>query len=429
MYHSLVNTEEEFTLYVFAFDDLAAEILRALKPAHMRVVTLKEFETKRLLEIKKTRTKVEYCWTCTSFIIGHALDAYALEEITYLDADLYFFAPPRLLLEEFHAADCDVLLTEHRYTPRYDQSHVSGKYCVQFMTFRNNANGRRILTWWQDRCAEWCYYKIEDGKLGDQKYLDDWTERFSGVHVLQNIGGGAAPWNIQQYQCAPGPCIDGTRLIFYHFHGLVWQRMNLFNWGVYDIDETVARLIYEPYTQELKRALNMVRKRYRRNFRRGFSIDVKTLENYLYTRLRRRSGGFDMNALLSDTLSGKEAFVIFGAGDVGQEAARWLEDGGAPIRYFADNDVNKQSCFCGKIPIERPGRIAADRGRIIVVLATYQYQNEVKSQLENMGLKHRADYVYFREIKEKIIAAYVGERMKWAKNAPKFEGVIKWYID
>ncbi|MFN3270416.1 MAG: hypothetical protein ACK42G_07510, partial [Candidatus Kapaibacteriota bacterium] len=34
----------------------------------------------------------------------------------------------------------------------------------------------------------------------DQLYLDDWTERFKGVHVMKHLGGGLAAWNVQQYE-------------------------------------------------------------------------------------------------------------------------------------------------------------------------------------------------------------------------------------
>ena len=75
-------------------------------------------------------------------------------------------------------------------------------YNVQFMTFRRDARGLEALHWWRDRCIEWCYYRVEDGKLGDQKYLDDWPERFDGVHVLEHPGGGLAPWNVENYELA-----------------------------------------------------------------------------------------------------------------------------------------------------------------------------------------------------------------------------------
>jgi hypothetical protein len=95
--------------------------------------------------------------------------------------------------------DASVLITDHRYAPEYDQSKGSGKYCVQFICFKNDDNGMKALKWWRDACIDWCFSRIKDGKFGDQKYLDDWTTQYSGVHELQHLGGGVAPWNVRQY--------------------------------------------------------------------------------------------------------------------------------------------------------------------------------------------------------------------------------------
>jgi hypothetical protein len=164
-----------------------------------------------------------------------------------LDADLYFFSNPSVLIEEM--GDKSVLIAEHRYTPIYDQSATSGIYCVQFMTFKNNANGMKVLNWWRNACNNWCYARFEDGKFGDQKYLDDWTTRFDGIHVLQNLGGGVAPWNIQQYNLYD----SNFTLIFYHFHNLKFLMNNKIELGNYQLDKQNLKLLYTPYLEELER--------------------------------------------------------------------------------------------------------------------------------------------------------------------------------
>ena len=61
LYHSLVATDEDFTLYVVCFDNLALELLNKLKLAHLIAIPLSDFESKELLAVKKTRTAGEYC--------------------------------------------------------------------------------------------------------------------------------------------------------------------------------------------------------------------------------------------------------------------------------------------------------------------------------------------------------------------------------
>jgi hypothetical protein len=177
-----------------------------------------------------------------------------LPEATYLDADLCFYEKPSLLLTEFAQSGASVLITSHRYTPRYDQSATSGIYCVQFMTFKADGRGLAVLQWWQDRCLEWCYNRVEDGKFGDQKYLDDWLQRFEGVHALAHIGGGVAPWNVQQYVVSNRSgklYVNEWPLVFYHFHGYKQYFDDTLDLGGYQLAPQEMDLLYRPYVKAL----------------------------------------------------------------------------------------------------------------------------------------------------------------------------------
>ena len=259
MYESLVHTCEDFHLYVFAFDDTCLQALNSLTYPSMTVISLAEFEDDELLRVKPERSIAEYCWTCTSSTILYVLQRFHVDQCTYLDADLYFFSSPAVLFEEM--GDSSILITEHRYTPKYDKAKASGTYCVQFISFKNDARGLKALRWWRDRCLEWCYARIEDGKFGDQLYLEDWTTRFEGVHVLQHLGGGIAAWNIQQYDIY---LRDGQLwgkehrtgkdfpAIFYHFHYVRLFRNGFIELGRRELSSAVLNLIYRPYLQVLK---------------------------------------------------------------------------------------------------------------------------------------------------------------------------------
>ncbi len=257
MYRSLLRHCPSFHLYIFAFDDQAFRLLTTLNLQHITVISLADFEDDELLRIKPTRSRGEYCWTCTSSTVHYCLKNFNIPRCTYIDADLLFYADPGLLLDEM--GQQSVLITEHRYTPKYDQSLTNGIYCVQFIAFRNDADGMTALTWWRERCIEWCYNRLEDGKFGDQKYLDDWMERFRGVHVLRHLGGGVAPWNVQQYKLDPagdGYQVTDTAgstypLVFFHFHWVRFLAGNQVDLGCYDLSNASVDSIYNKYLGSL----------------------------------------------------------------------------------------------------------------------------------------------------------------------------------
>ena len=272
MYYSLVEHCPSFHLYLFAFDDQLAVAMKAMQLENLTVVTLKEFEDEALLAVKPTRTAGEYCWTCSGSTILYCLKHYDIDACTYIDADLYFYADPTVLIDEM--GDDDVLITEHRYTATNDLSKTSGKYCVQFMTFKNTQNGLHVLKWWRNACLDWCYNKMEDGKFGDQKYLDDWTTRFSGIHELQHLGGGVAPWNMQQYTfqrkgqqiiCTEKVSKKEFQLVFFHFHALdCYKKWFIREFKMMGLDHVLTienrKLLYDDYLKELKYCHQEMRK-------------------------------------------------------------------------------------------------------------------------------------------------------------------------
>ncbi len=261
LYRSLEAVCDDFHLYIFPFDDKSFHVLQRLQLKHATIVSLDEFEDQELLRVKPTRNRAEYCWTSTSSTILYVIEKYGVEMCTYLDADMIFFASPKTLFDEMGTAS--IMITEHRYTKRYNKEALSGIYCVQFVSFRNDERGLKALRWWRDRCIEWCYARFEDGKFGDQKYLDDWRTRFDGVHVLQHLGGGMATWNVQQYELFEkiGRLFGKERvtgkefpIIFYHFHYLRFFDNDRVELGRRILTDNVLQLLYMPYLKKLEEA-------------------------------------------------------------------------------------------------------------------------------------------------------------------------------
>jgi hypothetical protein len=279
LHASLLAVEPRARLRVFCMDERTQGVLDELALPGLVVVGLGDLEgmDPELAAVKAGRNHVEYCWTATPSVLRYCLLAEPeLEAITYLDADVYFFSNPAPLFDELGGDS--VQIVPHRYAPQYaHQVATSGVYNVEWLTFRHDQRGLDVLQWWRERCLEWCYDRLEDGKFGDQMYLVDWPERFDGVGVLQHVGGGLAPWNVANYRLGADEgtvSVDGAPLVFYHFHAL--KLSNRFArraaagasldgvapllWSSrYPRTALEERLIWRPYLEALRRSLELVR--------------------------------------------------------------------------------------------------------------------------------------------------------------------------
>lgn len=276
LYESLKEyCSSDFILYILATDDIAFEWLKNTKLEKVIVNSLEDLKSEYpvLNRLQKERSRSEFSWTLSSFSIQFFIKKYNLEAITYLDADLCFYDDPKFLFDELKTES--VIITPHNYTPYYDQSATSGRYCVQFMYFKNNDDGNKVLEWWRAACEECCCGTPTDGKFGDQKYLDDWLSRFPGiVHEETHMGCGIAPWNIQQFDIIKENdkfiIINKItklkeKMIFYHFHGVKeGVNNNKFIWNLncsYEMQKDFIELLYKPYTKRLEEYVKEVPER------------------------------------------------------------------------------------------------------------------------------------------------------------------------
>lgn len=294
MYESLKKNCENFHLYIFAFDDALLKYLKQKELSNTTIISLGEFEDERLLSIKGERSTRAYCWTCESLTIQYCLNHYDIDNCTYIDADLYFYSNPKVLIDEM--GDNDVLLTEHRYSAN-ENIPYGGRFCVQFMAFRNTVNGRKILDWWCDKCIEWCGEESENGQFGDQMYLEDWPERFEKVHVLQHLGGGVAPWNMQQYRfykdrgVLKGEVLGNGDLfdvVFFHFHAIKisYKKPILeFFFEGYSIPESAQRYLQRGYVRQLGKTAKRLPIEDPLN-RKPINVSWKTFLHRIWKRLR-----------------------------------------------------------------------------------------------------------------------------------------------
>ena len=252
LYESLCKTSDDFCLYVVTFDDKAFTILKELNLPSLVAVNLPEFETPELLEVKPSRSRAEYCWTCGPSVIYYFIEKYNLESCTYLDADLYFFRSPKILFDEIGSKS--IAITDH-YAP-YEVPQ--GRYCVQFMYFKNDEWGMKALKWWRDSCIEWCYAHWENNKYGDQKYLEQFPIRFKNVHVVKSRGAGVASWNMNSYQYDSNNfelSYDNEiyPIVFVHYHalGMAVHDMNLtLSPATFDISPKV-QFLFDLYANEI----------------------------------------------------------------------------------------------------------------------------------------------------------------------------------
>lgn len=256
MYESIKQHVSDFTLYYFCFDKKTFDCINKLNLDKIVPIKISDIEDKELLKAKKNRSMAEYFFTLTPSIVWYAIHKFDLEMCIYIDADLYFFNSPEILLENM--SNNSVLITEH--IPLSQKYPMEGRFNVQFIPFRNDEYGMRVLKSWREKCIEWCFLKSENGKWADQGYLNTWDQEFERVKVLTYYGV-IGPWSLKHSSfrleddriLVRNKTVDKEyALIFYHFQGLhAKYDYTIVYKSDMDITGNVVDLVYRPYSSRL----------------------------------------------------------------------------------------------------------------------------------------------------------------------------------
>jgi hypothetical protein len=251
-------------IVVLTMDRVARQVVDQIGQGRWHSVTLTDLGDAELLTVKETRPSREFCWTCTP-----ALSAWMVRTscegdiVVYADADLMFFCAPQVLLSEL-GDDGSILIHEHRFSPdRTEYEKSSGRFNVGFVGFRVGDEARACVERWRSQSIELCILDPDNGHCGDQGYLNEWPTRYPNLRIMRNIGGGVAPWNVNQYvvdRMDGEPVVDGVPVVFFHYHSLKTVHGPALGFIAadpaygYEFPRKTVDVIFQPYARRLRQA-------------------------------------------------------------------------------------------------------------------------------------------------------------------------------
>jgi hypothetical protein len=266
MWTSLARHDAGAVLWVLALDDETAEVLRAQHEPRLRIVELATLLAADgdLAAVQAQRPPQEFIFTLTPCLVRWLLvKRPEIGVLTYLDADLFFFADPAPIVRELGAAS--LLVVPHRYPAWHDDAAWYGRFNVGVVVFRNDAMARACVDRWRTQCLESCALAHDGSGFGDQKYLDEWPQRWAGTVVSQHPGVNAAPWNWAafEWEWRDGRCrVGGAELVVFHFaqfrpmHG-AWFDGGQLEYGIMPL--RLRSRLYGAYGEALRAAEESVR--------------------------------------------------------------------------------------------------------------------------------------------------------------------------
>lgn len=259
--HSFLQLNPDTRGIIYCTDDLLAEVLkRRFRNQPIDVIKLATIPdiAREMKEFAQHRSPVEILVSLKPFLILETLKQVPRGELlVYFDADLFFYQSISSLVSEIESFS--VLFTRHVFPESLTESSKYGLVNAGFILLRNTREAVDIVNSWAKQCRNWCFLRLEEGKYGDQKYLDDYLT-LSGVKAISHPGINNGVYYFQERRKlsirSKNIMLDNQDLICFHFHGIrVTDKYILTGFNRYSLPHNTVKVwsyIYQPYIKEIR---------------------------------------------------------------------------------------------------------------------------------------------------------------------------------
>lgn len=252
LHKSIKRFSIKFKLWALCIDEESYNYINNLGYKSFKAVKFSKFESPKLKKIRNERSIAEYCWTITPMspkIIFNINKK--IKFVTYIDTDMFFFKNPSFLIDKFIKSKKKILFTNHDFNDNEKfKEKIYGKFCVQFMTFKKNGS-EKIRKIWEKKCLEWCFAKPSNGRMGDQKYLDDIYKKFKKKIFILDDDFFRSTWNYKK--------IKLKKIVAWHFHGfkIINKKLILMH-HLNFLPVEIKNKIYMPYIKSISKSIKKI---------------------------------------------------------------------------------------------------------------------------------------------------------------------------
>ncbi len=191
----------------------------------INVMWIEDLGVEKLNELAFLYDIIEFSTSLKPFVAQKLLRSH--KKVVFLDPDtcLYTSLDPILADLDQHP----ILLTPHYTTPQPRTSNESdlammrfGSFNLGFFAVRSSADASAFLSWWHERCTDFCFMESQFGLSTDQKWVTIAPCLFPLLKVSFNLGYNMAPWNTFERALSldvGGAFVVNNRfpLVFFHF--------------------------------------------------------------------------------------------------------------------------------------------------------------------------------------------------------------------